>query len=140
MTFPLGGEHGDEVRKFLDLQIGVAGTITVLSVLAFCYVIYFSSKAIIFVRTVLNPTDYIKSKFPVRTVETSEAETPEEGAAPADAQIEEVPTDEGPLTVDLTTGEIIVDAETGALEGTEEEGTAHDEGTAPQNHSEKSGL
>ncbi len=131
LTFPLGGEHGDEVRKFLDLQIGVAGTITVLSVLAFCYVIYFSSKAIIFVRTVLNPTDYIKSKFPVRTVETSEAEIPEEGAAPADAQIEEVPTDEGPLTVDLTTGEIIADAETGALEGTEEEGTAHDEGDDP---------
>ena len=123
LTFPLGGEHGDEVRKFLDLQIGVPGTITVLSVLAMCYIIYFSSKAIVFIRTLLNPTDYIKSKLPKRNAEeadtlpVSETEVPEE-------QVETIPTEQGALTVDLTTGEVLNDD---ASNQEAAEGTAHDE-------------
>ena len=122
LTFPLGGEHGDEVRNFLDFQIGVTGTVTVLSVLAVCYIIYFSSKAIIFIRTLLNPTDFIKSKLPKRNpdAENTDADTtPEEPLE----QIQEVPTEQGTLTVDLTTGEVI-----STEEGTEnDEGSAHDE-------------
>ena len=129
LTFPLGGEHGDVVRKFMDLQIGVVGTITVLSVLALCYLIFVSSKVVTFIRTLLNPTDYIKSKLPKRNVETEGAEV--EGADQQEEtegeQLVEVQTDEGALTVDLTTGEVI--AETPEAEG--EEGTAHDEGVAP---------
>lgn len=123
LTFPLGGEHGDEVRKFLDLQIGVPGTIAVLSVLAVCYIIYFSSKAVVFIRTLLNPTDYIKSKLPKRSPEAEEDVT----TTPAEevpAQVEEIPTEQGTLTVDLTTGEVLsIDAP----EQEVAEGTAHDE-------------
>lgn len=123
LTFPLGGEHGDEVRKFLDLQIGVPGTIAVLSVLAVCYIIYFSSKAVVFIRTLLNPTDYIKSKLPKRSPEAEEDVT----TTPAEevpAQVEEIPTEQGTLTVDLTTGEVL---STDAPEQEVAEGTAHDE-------------
>ena len=111
LTFPLGGEHGDEVRKFMDLQIGVAGTISVLSVLALCYLIFVSSKTIIFIRTLLNPTDYIKSKLPKREAESGEAaeEETEQTAETEGEQLAEVQTEEGALTVDLTTGEVIAE-------------------------------
>lgn len=126
LTFPLGGEHGEEVRKYLELQIGVAGTLTLLGVLALCYVIYFSSKAVIFIRTLLNPADYIKSKLPKRNTEEGEDGdvVPEETSEEATAQIEEVQTEEGALTVDLTTGEVIEPE--GTTEGETPDGEAED--------------
>ena len=136
LTFPLGGEHGDEVRKFLELQIGVAGTLTVLGVLALCYVIYFSSKAVIFIRTLLNPADYILSKLPKREKENGEEEEKngEENEVSAEENLEQVQTEEGTLTVDLTTGEVIeteqnVDGENPDAEA--EEGGETDEDGMP---------
>ena len=109
LTFPLGGEHGDNVRQFLDLQIGEMGTLTVLFVIALCTVIYFSSKAIAVIRTLLNPTEFIKSKLPKRDVETASLETQPVDEQPAEEgeHVAEVPTEQGPLMVDLTTGEVL---------------------------------
>ncbi len=108
LTFPLGGEHGDNVRQFLDLQIGKTGTISVLFVVALCYTIYFSSKAVNVIRTLLNPTDYIKSKLPKReTAEDTQTEPSEEQANEETPIVTEVPTEQGPLMVDLTTGEVL---------------------------------
>ena len=109
LTFPFGGEHGDNVREFLDRQIGETGTLTVLFVVALLAVIYFSSKAVDVIRTLLNPTELIKSKLAKRKEDTTtpEAQQVESGTVEEGEPVAEVPTEQGPLMVDLTTGEVL---------------------------------
>ncbi|MBQ2123125.1 MAG: DNA translocase FtsK 4TM domain-containing protein [Bacteroidaceae bacterium] len=109
-TFHLGGEHGENVSRLLELQIGTTGAFVVCIVLALCYIIYFSSKAIIVLRTMLNPTGYIKEHLPKRTpkdASATDADADENAATAETGDIQQVYTDEGPLTVDLTTGEVL---------------------------------
>ena len=118
-TFHLGGEHGENVSRLLELQIGTTGAFVVCIVLALCYIIYFSSKAIIVLRTMLNPTGYIKEHLPKRTPKDApatdaDADESEDAATAETGDIQQVYTDEGPLTVDLTTGEVLSAADTTA--------------------------
>ena len=106
-TFHLGGEHGENVSRLLEQQIGTTGAFVVCIVLALCYIIYFSSKAIIVLRTMLNPTGYIKEHLPKRAPKDASATSDEENESTEAADIQQVYTDEGPLTVDLTTGEVL---------------------------------
>ena len=108
ITFHLGGEHGENVRRILEQQIGTSGAFILCITLAVCYIIYFSSKAVIVLRTLLNPTDYVKEHLPKRKSATEEEveETDAEAAEPVE-DVQQVYTDEGPLTVDLATGEIL---------------------------------
>ena len=111
-TFFLGGEHGENVSQLLVQQIGTSGAFIVCIVLALCYIIYFSSKAIIVLRTMLNPTGYIKEHLPKRTPKDAsatdaDADESEDAATAETGDIQQVYTDEGPLTVDLTTGEVL---------------------------------
>ena len=109
LTFPLGGEHGNAVRDFLEVQVGTTGTVMALFIVALCYVIYFSSKAVNVIRTVLNPVEVVKNwmlKFKKTTAE-EDASHPSEQPAEEGREVAEVPTEQGPLMVDLTTGEVL---------------------------------
>ncbi len=121
LTFHLGGEHGENVSRLLEQQIGTTGAFVVCIVLALCYIIYFSSKAIIVLRTMLNPTGYIKEHLPKRKAANEEGDNDISSEIDNGSQsdVQQVYTDEGPLTVDLTTGEVLNDAQNQALESSE---------------------
>ena len=107
LTFYLGGEHGEHVRGMLEKQMGVTGAFVVCITLALCYIVYVSSKALEVIRTCLNPSSFVKEHMPKRKPK-EEGEEPEvEGEEPIEPDLQEVQTESGPLTVDLTTGEVV---------------------------------
>ena len=82
--FNPGGLHGQNTVDFLTIHIGSIGVFLVILISALAYLSYVSQKTIIFVRKLLNPVDYIKSKMPQQAPETEnesqekEEETQEE--------------------------------------------------------------
>lgn len=62
-----GGLHGQYMVARLTQTIGSAGVFLLILLSTLLYFIYLSRTTIIFVRKLLNPVDYIKSKIPHKT-------------------------------------------------------------------------
>ena len=62
-----GGLHGQYMVARLTQTIGSAGVFLLILLSTLLYFIYLSRTTIIFVRNLLNPVDYIKSKIPHKT-------------------------------------------------------------------------
>lgn len=62
-----GGLHGQYMVARLTQTIGSAGVFLIILLSTLLYFIYLSRSTIIFVRKLLNPVDYIKSKMPHKT-------------------------------------------------------------------------
>lgn len=73
-SFELGGKHGDYINHYLTTAIGSIGLSFVMISAAVLYLMYLSSETANYVRRLLHPQDYIKSRLPKRRPEeTSEA-------------------------------------------------------------------
>jgi S-DNA-T family DNA segregation ATPase FtsK/SpoIIIE len=108
LTFYLGGEHGEYVRALLEKQMGVTGAFVVCVTLALCYIVYMSSKTLHVIRTFLNPTSFVKEHLPKRKPKAEQDDNGDEAdAEDVEGDVQQVETEAGPLTVDLTTGEVI---------------------------------
>ena len=59
-----GGHHGQYIVERLTQSAGSFGVFLIILLSALVYFIYLSKTTIIFVRKLLNPVDYIKSKIP----------------------------------------------------------------------------
>lgn len=59
-----GGRHGQFIVERLTQTAGTFGVFLIILLTALIYFIYLSKTTIIFVRKLLNPVDYIKSKMP----------------------------------------------------------------------------
>ncbi len=81
-----GGDHGLFISNWLNQRIGKVGTFMVLLLTAVAYLAYLSSETIRLVRRILNPVDFIKSKFPAKATD----ERTEPAGNPTDPE----PTDE----------------------------------------------
>lgn len=64
--FDLGGLHGNYIRDYLTRTIGLPGAFILIVATAICYLIYLSNETINVVRKLLNPSEYLKGKFPRR--------------------------------------------------------------------------
>jgi len=82
--FDLGGHHGNYIRGYLVRTLGWPGTFILVVTTAICYLIYLSGETIDVVRKLLNPTDYLKNKFP-RKDGTGKGKDSEPGREAADA-------------------------------------------------------
>lgn len=81
--FDLGGRHGNYIRDYLGRTIGLPGTFIVVVTTAICYLIYLSGETIDVVRKLLNPTDYLKNKFPRKGEKEDAADEAGDGAGDA---------------------------------------------------------
>ena len=97
--FAWGGMHGYNVSRWLESQIGAPGVWMFLLVAAICFMIYLSTKTIVYLRDLLS-LKYIRKKAkesddvavdPFAAVEANEQPQPE---------IEETPSPEIDLTID----------------------------------------
>lgn len=96
--FDLGGRHGNYIRDYFVRVIGWPGTFILIITSAICYLIYLSGETINVVRRMLNPSDYLKNKFPHKEVKNGERENdPEhrEDGLPATPIAEESPSEPG---------------------------------------------
>ncbi|MBP3228889.1 MAG: DNA translocase FtsK [Bacteroidaceae bacterium] len=59
-TFPVGGNHGDQLREYFVTNLGMAGCIAVLLVTAILYFVYLSQRTKVLVRLAANPKDYLR--------------------------------------------------------------------------------
>ena len=126
-----GGEHGTYVTEWLNQKTGVIGTFLILLLTALCYLIYLSNETILLIRKLLNPVDYIKSKFPSKDKDQEQPEadkaTTEEAPAPQEEGEETAHTidfDVNPGPTDTHTGH--PDDEPAATELTIQESTDSD--------------
>ena len=104
-----GGNHGMFICHWLNQRIGVIGTFMTLLLVAVAYLAYVSNETIQWIRRLLNPVDYIKSKLPAKdkpegTSETIEA--PSNGTSGTDNNTdnknqEEEPEEERAQTIEL---------------------------------------
>jgi len=74
IPFDLGGLHGNYIRDYLVRTIGLPGAFILILATAVCYLIYLSNETINVVRKLLNPTEYLKKKFPRRHDEEADEE------------------------------------------------------------------
>ena len=70
-----GGRHGQFVVERLTQTAGTFGVFLIILLTALVYFIYLSRTTIIFVRKLLNPVDYIKSKIPHPSSQATENDT-----------------------------------------------------------------
>lgn len=83
-----GGNHGHNVTVWLSQRIGGIGTFLSLAFIAICYLVYVSSETMKWIRKILNPISYIKSKLPERD------KTVKEGLEPTEEPTEDAPQTE----------------------------------------------
>lgn len=72
-----GGSHGQFIVEKLTQTIGSFGVFLTILLTALLYFIYLSKTTILFVRKLLNPVDYIKSKMPQPAAGSEETATDE---------------------------------------------------------------
>ena len=103
-----GGQHGQFVNYWLTNRIGTFGTFMILLAIALAYFIYLSKETITWVRKLLNPVNYIKSKFPNNPKSETADTEPSEGDVAA-SNLEE----KSPQTINfkLNTNHIMADNE-----------------------------
>lgn len=101
-----GGRHGQFIVEKLTQTAGSFGVFLMILLSALLYFIYLSKTTILFVRKLLNPVDYIKSKMPQPASEAAteedmedETDTGNEEADGSDIIPEPVQTNPEPLTV-----------------------------------------
>lgn len=70
-----GGLHGQNITRWLISRIGSAGTFLCLLITALAYLAYLSSRTIIWIRKLLNPVGYIKTKLPKRDPDEKDEST-----------------------------------------------------------------
>lgn len=87
-----GGRHGQFIVEWLTQTIGSFGVFLIILLSALLYFIYLSKTTILFVRKLLNPMDYIKSKIPQPASDAEEGDLEEEEY---DEEEEEETDDEG---------------------------------------------
>lgn len=58
--FPLGGNHGDQLRLFFSENLGLAGCVAILFVTIILYFVYLSQRTKVLVRLAANPQDYLR--------------------------------------------------------------------------------
>lgn len=89
-----GGDHGMFISGVLTQSTGTIGTFMILLLIALGYLVYVSSETIRFLRRLLNPVDFIKSKMTKDKAESDGGGTPdgqttgETGEMPAAVQYE----------------------------------------------------
>lgn len=86
--FHLGGLHGYNVSRFLESQIGALGVLFLLALVAICFLIYFSSKTVIYLRKLFTLS------FLKRTKKVAETEPQEAFAETADDKYDEDASEE----------------------------------------------
>ena len=101
-----GGNHGMFICHWLNQRIGVIGTFMTLLLVAIAYLAYVSNETIQWIRRLLNPVDYIKSKMPAKEKtedmpETAEAQDTGTDGTDNTGPFEEEPTEEQAQTIEL---------------------------------------
>ena len=74
-AFLPGGGHGDFICRTLTEQIGSVGLFILIIGTAVCYLAYLSSETIQFIRRLLNPKDYLRSRREAREEKVPDAAT-----------------------------------------------------------------
>ena len=92
--FYLGGLHGYNVSRWLESQVGATGVFLLLLLSAICFLIYFSSKTVIYLRKLftLSFLKRQKEEKPEEEPVTEEIEGAEEKENVFDLPLEETPT------------------------------------------------
>ena len=101
-----GGNHGMFICHWLNQRIGVIGTFMTLLLVAIAYLAYVSNETIQWIRRLLNPVDYIKSKMSAKEKtedmpETAEAQDTGTDDTDNTGPFEEEPTEEQAQTIEL---------------------------------------
>ena len=101
-----GGNHGMFICHWLNQRIGVIGTFMTLLLVAIAYLAYVSNETIQWIRRLLNPVDYIKSKMPAKEKpedmpETAEAQDTGTDDTDNTGSFEEEPAEEQAQTIEL---------------------------------------
>ena len=101
-----GGNHGMFICHWLNQRIGVIGTFMTLLLVAIAYLAYVSNETIQWIRRLLNPVDYIKSKMPAKEKpedmpETAEAQDTGTDGTDNTGPFEEEPAEEQAHTIEL---------------------------------------
>ena len=101
-----GGNHGMFICHWLNQRIGIIGTFMTLLLVAIAYLAYVSNETIQWIRRLLNPMDYIKSKMPAKEKpedmpETAEAQDTGTDGTDDTGPFEEEPAEEQAQTIEL---------------------------------------
>lgn len=106
-----GGGHGQFICAWLNSSIGSIGTFILLVFVAVSYLAYLSNRTVQWIRRLLNPVDYIKSRQGNRDEESTvkaedsniavDEEQMEEDDTEADEHIQEKETEVIPHTIDF---------------------------------------
>lgn len=83
--FDLGGRHGNYIRDYFVRAIGWPGTFILVLTTAICYLIYLSGETIDVVRKLLNPSDMLKEKFPLKKKKDKQTGYADDSPAPGEA-------------------------------------------------------
>lgn len=89
-----GGDHGLHISNLLTRGTGVIGTFMILLLIALGYLVYLSSETIRFLRRLLNPVDFIKSKISKEKAESTETEHTEEQPSDGEPEKQNAPKPE----------------------------------------------
>ena len=88
--FYLGGLHGYNVSRWLESQVGATGVFLLLLLTALCFLIYFSSKTVIYLRKLFT-LSFLKRKKEEESAEEAVTEETEEKENVFDFPLEKAP-------------------------------------------------